>query len=269
MRKHLVFYVLIVALMSSIIIFTGCDLYYGKRPSDFSNVIWVSEDSNLWFRVPADDEQEIPIFGELKTEDKIYNIRIGFDNGRGIMISDADESIPYENMPTEDLLVWEDCKFGNDNFVISIPHDSTNKAFDSDVRKIKLYKRNPSDDEVINLTPDGGVVVLRSSEFVDMQFEKNEIILNYSITLRNNTNIDRRVTLTKDAAEFFHKGADGQYLIDERYLIGKTDKGNETFVVYASDTITYNVAFIGAYSGNRFEPRSGEPFLNIIVKNVD
>jgi len=72
---------LILLVLSSCIGWGSVDYYSGKRPSDENNVIWVSQNPDIWFIV-----QDNQCYGEMNLYGEITKIEVKFDYGKGITV---------------------------------------------------------------------------------------------------------------------------------------------------------------------------------------
>lgn len=108
--------VLAVFLSVSIPLCSCYDKYAGKRPFEYPNTRWESQDPYVWFEVSEDGNE--PCFGQVQLQDgTIYEVQVSFDftNGIDFHVYDGDtgKMLYYHTGTTE---------FGNPKFTVMLEY---------------------------------------------------------------------------------------------------------------------------------------------------
>jgi hypothetical protein len=246
--------ILAVAILLSAIALGSCtvDTHSQIRPYNFANTVWVSDNPRIWFHVGADDE-ESDVEGQLITESKVYHIIAAFDYGTAVDFIDGDS--PTHNSGS--ILFSGDCKFSKKEMVVTVKKDY-NSILNLSVEEITFTRFD--DEEKRDLADVFGVSILREGSYFERYEIADEKVCFYSqITLRNKTDIDKKIQLDGD---FFAYQIEG--LVKEEYIQGKIQGGDTDFIeIGAHDVVVYNILFCGEFAGKDFEVSRALPHMKI------
>lgn len=124
--KNLFIIICIMALM-----FTGCvDFYAGKRPCDYPNSKWVSDNPDIYFmifNVKSD-------FGEININEAIIEFYPRFDYGEKM------DFVVIEDNGDETILFSGYCRFGKEKLVVTLSKDQT--FFENNIKQLVFYRED-------------------------------------------------------------------------------------------------------------------------------
>jgi len=119
------------------------DFYTGKRPIDYPNTRWVSENPDIYFEVTRNGEMT---YGQITIDGDAIEIIVSFDYGTGIDFYDLsaytppNESNRYGAIDGTNWLFWGSCKFGKDKLIVTI---KKNREFlDDSIKKIIFVRED-------------------------------------------------------------------------------------------------------------------------------
>ena len=98
MKRITIFIITIALIGMTLLSSCGVDFFHGKRPIDYPNTRWVSENPDIYFEVGKNRGM---IYGQITIEDDIIEIIVSFDYGAGVEFLDTsaytppNESNPY------------------------------------------------------------------------------------------------------------------------------------------------------------------------------
>ena len=149
MRRNSILFKMIALMILLVVMFAGCavDLYSGKRPTDYNNTKWVSEDYDIWFEVNSDfhDKYGCNAVGQITINGVTTETVFLFDYGTGINVYPT-TSLEYSayGKRYRDGDAWlflGDCRFGKKKFIISIRNNE--KGFlPDDIEKITFIRED-------------------------------------------------------------------------------------------------------------------------------
>jgi hypothetical protein len=88
--KHIIIFIMVVLIGIVASSSCGVDFNHGKRPSDFPNTRWVSQEPDIFFEI---EMHHRVTYAQITIDSEIMEIYIGFDYGAGVY---------FELMPTEE-----------------------------------------------------------------------------------------------------------------------------------------------------------------------
>jgi len=113
-KKMLLLVVIITVLSSSL---SGCrDMFYGERPFDYPNAVWICEDPYIVYKIEEDDLST----AYIETDDQVVAIDLLF--GYGTDVDAVYDGETYINDKT--LLFRGECIFGKKRFIINLTKDN-------------------------------------------------------------------------------------------------------------------------------------------------
>jgi len=98
----------------------GCmwDPYSGKRPFDYGEARWISEEGDMYFNV--EDEYTNPLTGKIEISGKLYVCEYWFihqTNQLSIDVFETEEDASDRNIMVE---LWGDCTFSNRQVILKV-----------------------------------------------------------------------------------------------------------------------------------------------------
>jgi len=115
--KKLLNFMLIISLL---IIFSGCNMYnfhHGKRPIDFPDTKWVSDDPDVWFEVDGSTDSS-ELYGKMLENGEYIDIVVSWDSGGAISIYRADIKEGIEYGEYYNWLLYGSCKFTPERLIV-------------------------------------------------------------------------------------------------------------------------------------------------------
>lgn len=127
--KKLVFVFIIICLLLQ-----GCaDMNSGKRPSDYENTKWVSQNPNIYFEV-SDDFSETTgtnTYGKITVGEMSTEITVLFDYGNGVIFRELSSG-------TGSQILEGTCTFSNDKLIVKV--DNYEEAWFDSIDEITFIK---------------------------------------------------------------------------------------------------------------------------------
>ena len=130
--------ILLIIMLCSLVLISGCILGGDKRPSGFPNTKWVSEDPEIWFEVKFPYDY-IELYGQMKTDDDYIEIVVLFDAGTAFKLCEVSE-VSGEEKRTRILSGY--CKYSassSEKLVVEISkkhEDIFNGKYDTDRKSV-------------------------------------------------------------------------------------------------------------------------------------
>ena len=138
---------LCVSIALTIALLTGCvDFYTGKRPIDYPNTRWVSENPDMYFEVGNSVSVE---YAQIMMHGEVIELICGFDHGVGITFYDVSAFIPADPSNPNDIdgvrfegwLFMGLCEFSKDKLVAKITNNG--KGFlDKSIKEITFLRED-------------------------------------------------------------------------------------------------------------------------------
>ena len=117
----------------------SCDVYAGKRPPEYDNTKWVSEDPDIYFEI-NDKYQYITgnsTYGQIFINGIVTEIIISFDYGAGIEFRPISA---YDGAINADIWLFKgDCKFSKDKLIVIVTNNEKGWLDDS-IKKITFVR---------------------------------------------------------------------------------------------------------------------------------
>jgi hypothetical protein len=117
---------------------SACDVYAGRRPTDYKETKWVSADPNIYFEVSESHNTTALTYGEIFANDTITEMYVLFDMGgraEFTYLPDAKES----GSTPRNMIFRGRCKFGKDKLIVDILSNDAGLLAD-DVTQIKFVR---------------------------------------------------------------------------------------------------------------------------------
>ena len=119
----------------------GCvDFSSGKRPVDYINTKWTSEDPNIYFEV-KEEFREIygtVTYGKISTYNETIEIYVDFDYGKGIFIKKLESDNSFVDV---DQILRGICHFGENKLIVKVI-EKDEEWFDEDLEEITFVRED-------------------------------------------------------------------------------------------------------------------------------
>lgn len=136
----------LITIISVLLCCSGCIIknpYYGKRPLDYPNTKWVSDDPDIYFTVAEESIQNKPrMLGEIKANNETIPIQVSFNTNNSISVLYYYES--GENKYTE--VFAGKCKFEKEKCVVTdlVVNENANAYFSDNIKEIVFSREDLS-----------------------------------------------------------------------------------------------------------------------------
>lgn len=125
----------VILLSVTILIFSGCILHQGERPTDYGPAKWISNDPNIWFEVLETDDKlgtnRMSPIGQIILGNRSIDFTMHFDGGITVYFYNADGK--------SGLLFSGTCNFSIDNLIVKI-NKNKDTVFNGEIDQI-VFKR--------------------------------------------------------------------------------------------------------------------------------
>ncbi|MDR0813970.1 MAG: hypothetical protein LBO63_08275 [Oscillospiraceae bacterium] len=120
-----------------VLVLSSCNMYDGKRPSDYENSTWVAETENgVVFSIQVAEDRKTT--GLIFINDEVINVDIYFDFGSGIAVERADKDGSEEMY----IIKYGKCKFKPDKCTVTdIEWGEKDQQF-SDIKKLVFARED-------------------------------------------------------------------------------------------------------------------------------
>ena len=118
----------------------GCvDFNAGKRPAEYINTKWISDNPNVYFEVREEfmELYKTITYGEIFYNGNSIDVYVGFDMGKGVAIRELSNCYDLSIPP----LLRGLCEFGEDKFIVEVI-EKDEKWFDEDLKEITFIRED-------------------------------------------------------------------------------------------------------------------------------
>ena len=127
---------------------SSCDPHTGRRPINYPNTRWVSENPDMFFEVGEDIVGRQAVYAQITINGEIVEIMCSFEvSGALVYFSDpsgfdSETGFPLEGINSNDVELFRGlCKFGSKKLVVTI--DKNEKGFlDDSITEIVFIRED-------------------------------------------------------------------------------------------------------------------------------
>lgn len=141
------YYVLIIVLVCACSLTACVDIYAGKRPTDYSGTLWISDNPDMYFRVDRSEtsygylKEDLANIGEMQCNGKTTEIKLGFEFSDKVSILSTDLLAQNLDDMSKAEILFGSCIFSKTRLIIKVNRVNT-EYFDPSLKEIIFIRQD-------------------------------------------------------------------------------------------------------------------------------